>query len=123
MANLNFRKEATYEFNYDGQTYLDFNYVDNIEGRRYRSAYDDVANGAPIPLFFEGTNSDHAIIKAELVGEREVPDNYAIKKADLLYYLPDISVYALLQYSYQTYGDTHEAYWTIKYLKQLKGVA
>lgn len=69
---MNFIKEVEYIFNYeiDGKTLTqrEHQFIDDIEGRRYRWVDPD-GWGYPQPLDYAGTGAEFQQIEAELIGE------------------------------------------------------
>jgi len=100
MTNeLNYTKEATYKFNYNGDTLTEDHYVDNKINQRYRFYNNQLDNEFSMPLNVKGTGASYEEFTAILIGERILfEDESGRKKAELLYLLPDISCYINIQY-------------------------
>ncbi|GIN23131.1 hypothetical protein [Siminovitchia fordii] len=99
MNELTYTKEATYQFEYNGDVNYEYHFVDSILNMRFRSAEESVENSLPTSIGIKGTNEAHQIIKAVLVGERVFyEDTQGQKFVELLYLLPDINCYMQIEY-------------------------
>lgn len=91
---MNFTKEVEYIFNYeiDGQTLTksEYQFVDDIDNRRYRWVNPD--EGYPQPLQYGGTGADFQQIEAELIGESLVYQDNREEIRVVVYDLKDVDV-------------------------------
>lgn len=103
MTELSYTKEVTYKYSYNGETYYDYHYVDNIINMRHRSINENIGdnkqNNKVTPLNIKGTGASHQAIDAVLLGERVYyTDVIGRKFVDLLFLLPDINHYVKMEY-------------------------
>ncbi|MFD2133757.1 hypothetical protein ACFSKI_21310 [Pseudogracilibacillus auburnensis] len=91
---MNFTKEVEYIFNYeiDGQTLTksEYQFVDDIDNRRYRWVNPD--EGYPQPLQYGGTGAEFQQIEAELIGESLVYQDNREEIRVVVYDLKDVDV-------------------------------
>lgn len=89
---LQLTKEATYVFKYDEQVVEVDVFVDNVENRRY---IDDRPFNSNSYLNYKGTGNPYQKINAELVSETILENDPNDEKARLMYFLPDVTAYAI----------------------------
>jgi len=98
--------EATYVFNYNGQSETLFAFTDPIEKRRYWSTDDVPQHQMNNPSNYQGTGLPHQVYEPKVVYQTEPFDfsSYQRNLTSILYYLEDVDAYAKANY-YELHED------------------
>lgn len=104
---LNWRKEVTYNFEYEGYSYKEHIYVNDVDGKRYR-LFDDDVSGSMTPITQTSTGNEYQEIDAVLIGVRVVADRDDFKSYQLLYFLSDINNHILINFNLEPNEDEGE---------------
>lgn len=107
IPEINFTKEVTYHYEFNGFV-RDYDYYIN-EYEPVRSK--EESSGALYPTTFPKTNTPYQVVTPELIGQIPEPDADWGRTTWLLYYIPDIGVYARGMYvEYYGYDEEGNRY-------------
>lgn len=91
--NLNY--EAKYVFEYEGYSYIEHHYTDDVEGRRYK-----VSDGSSLEFLkvtnIAGTNDEFKIIRPKFLGSLVLMEDENLKRVLAVFELTDVEKIAIL---------------------------
>lgn len=109
---MNLIHEVDYLFEFEGHTYLEHHYVDNIVGLRYR-----LAEGYPEDQIEAtntyGTGDPFQVIRPTLLGSVEIRSGNSYEEHSAYFHLPDIDKIALI--FIRIYDDGSKPVWIYRF--------